>query len=57
MAELVDVRDAEALAELLHHHLNRTELVLREGYLALRAAREQPEEDAALDSELTLGRD
>ncbi|MEX2421331.1 MAG: FCD domain-containing protein, partial [Actinomycetota bacterium] len=57
MAELVDARDAEALAELLHHHLNRTELVLREGYLALRAAREQPEGDRALDAEVSLGRD
>jgi DNA-binding GntR family transcriptional regulator len=57
MAELVDERDGEALAELLHRHLNRTELVLREGYLALRATREQPNEDRALGTELSLGRD
>jgi DNA-binding GntR family transcriptional regulator len=57
MAELVDERNGEALAELLHRHLNRTELVLREGYLALRATREQPNEDRALGTELSLGRD
>lgn len=39
MLELFEERDGAALAELLRQHLNRTELVLREGYLALRASR------------------
>lgn len=40
MVELFEERDGSSLAELLRQHLNRTELVLREGYLALRASRD-----------------
>jgi DNA-binding GntR family transcriptional regulator len=49
MAELAEDRDATRLAELLRDHLNRTELVLREGYLALRSSREEhPQGDGAV---------
>ena len=47
MVELYVQRDGQGLAELLRQHLNRTELVLREGYLALRAAREEGDGAAA----------
>ena len=40
MVDLFAARDREALGALLEQHLNRTEVALREGYLALRAARE-----------------
>jgi DNA-binding GntR family transcriptional regulator len=46
MVELYEARDAGELAELLERHLDRTELVLREGYLALRAER-----DGTVDSQ------
>lgn len=40
MVELFEAKDGDALAELVERHLTRTELVLREGYLSLRASRE-----------------
>ena len=43
MAELFAAREADLLAELVSQHLTRTELTLREGYLALRAARDEHE--------------
>ena len=41
LVELFEERDAPAIAELLRQHLTRTELVLREGYLAKRGDDEE----------------
>jgi DNA-binding GntR family transcriptional regulator len=42
MVELLEAREADRLAELVARHLTRTELTLREGYLAMREPDEQP---------------
>jgi DNA-binding GntR family transcriptional regulator len=42
MAELLAAREPQLLADLAAQHLNRTEQTLREGYLAMRALREEP---------------
>jgi DNA-binding GntR family transcriptional regulator len=44
MVELLAAREPELLADLVSHHLERTELTLREGYLAMRTFGAEPGE-------------